>query len=165
MSPTVVLVTGASRGIGRGILKHYLSRPNYTVIAANRNPDDENSQALAKLPKGNGTSLIVVKVDSVVKSDAAEAVRTLEAKGIDHIDLVVANAAIVYIYPKVIDLDTDDLYKHTVVNNYAVVWLFQAVVPLLKKAAQPKFAAIGSSAGFMTVSLFQSHLRHSKLYS
>lgn len=151
MSPTVVLITGASRGLGKGLLEHYLVRPNYTVIAANRNPDDEKSRALAKLPKGDGSSLIVVKIDSTVKSDAAEAVKTLQASGVEHIDLVIANAAICDIFPKVADLSTEDLHRHIVVNNYAVIWLFQAVIPLLKNASRPKFVGIGSTGGVLTV--------------
>ncbi|EON95676.1 putative aflatoxin biosynthesis ketoreductase nor-1 protein [Phaeoacremonium minimum UCRPA7] len=150
MSTTIVLITGASRGIGKGLLEQYLARPNYTVIAANRNPNDANSQALTRLPKGDGTTLVVIKLDSTVKSDAVEAVKQLKAKGIDHVDVVIANAAISYIYGKVAELDTEDMHKHAIVNNYAVIWLFQALIPLLKKAVQPKFIGIGSSAGVLT---------------
>ncbi|KPM37684.1 hypothetical protein AK830_g8897 [Neonectria ditissima] len=153
MSSTVVLITGASRGVGRGLLERYLARPNYTVIAANRNPDDTNSNSLQDFPKGENTSLIVVKIDSTVKTDAAEAVKHLEDQGIDHIDIIIANAAISEIYPKVAVLNTDDMQKHVVVNNFAVIWLFQATIPLLRKAAQPRFIGIGSSAGILTAAL------------
>lgn len=38
MPPTIVLITGANRGLGKGLLKRYLALPNHTVIAANRDP-------------------------------------------------------------------------------------------------------------------------------
>ena len=151
MNPTVVLITGGTRGIGKGLIKRYLARANHIVIAANRNPDDENSQALSTLPKGDGTTLIVIKIDSTVKSDAAAAVEGLKARRVNHIDIVVANAAIMNVYCRVAELDTEDMHQHAVVNNHAVVWLFQAVIPLLKKASQPKFIGIGSSGGILTV--------------
>ena len=68
MAPTIVLITGANRGIGKGLLELYLLKPNHLVIAANRNPEDPTSKALAELPTANGTSLLVVKNDATVRT-------------------------------------------------------------------------------------------------
>ena len=147
MSPTVVLISGANRGLGRGLLSLYLRRDNHIVIAANRNPSHPTSTELADLPKGAGSQLIVVKVDASSETDASEAVQSLIAKGIDHIDIVIANAAIADVLPEVKDVKIKDLQAHLVPNVFGVVWLYQATRGLLDKAEKPIWVTIGSLAG------------------
>ncbi|TGO34212.1 hypothetical protein BHYA_0207g00100 [Botrytis hyacinthi] len=72
MAPTIVLISGTNRGTGKGILELYLSKPSHTVIAANRDPNHPSSKALADLPTAEGSSLILVKVDATVSTDALE---------------------------------------------------------------------------------------------
>ncbi|OTA81436.1 hypothetical protein M434DRAFT_211063 [Hypoxylon sp. CO27-5] len=74
MAPTIILISGANRGLGKGLLQRYLAHPkNHIVIAANRNPAHPTSQALFDLPRGEGSSsLIVVKLDAAVETDASE---------------------------------------------------------------------------------------------
>ncbi|KAK4922946.1 hypothetical protein LTR49_009777 [Elasticomyces elasticus] len=74
MSPTVVLVSGANRGLGKGVVQLYLARPDHIVIAANRDPSSSSSKELSELPTGAGSRLIVVKVDASAETDAVEAV-------------------------------------------------------------------------------------------
>lgn len=152
MAPTVVLISGANRGIGRGLLELYLAKPNHTVIAANRDPNHATSKALADLPKAKGTSLLVIKIDSTVSTDPADAVKQLASHGIDHLDIVIANAAVFLAWPLVSELKVEDLQKHTVPNVYGFIWLYQATLPLLKKAKKPILVYIGSAAAFLTVS-------------
>ncbi|PQE20079.1 Short-chain dehydrogenase reductase SDR protein [Rutstroemia sp. NJR-2017a BBW] len=149
MSPTIVLISGASRGLGRGLASVYLSRPDHIVIAATRNPSDSSSKPLADLPQGKDTKLIVVKIDSKSESDAAAAVKEIEAQGIDHLDIVIANAGIATVFPTVAELKISDFEEHIKVNVYGVVLLYQATVPLLRKSANPKWATMGSSAGWL----------------
>lgn len=152
MLKTIVLITGANRGIGKGLLALYLAKPNHTVIAGNRDPGHPSSISLADLPTAEGSSLIVVKIDSVVSTDPAEAVKQLAGQGIDHIDILIANAGISFVYPKVSEVKTEDMQKHTEVNTYGVIWLYQATLPLLKKSKKPILVTIGSSSAFLTVS-------------
>ncbi|KAI8963215.1 NAD(P)-binding protein [Daldinia sp. FL1419] len=150
MAPTIVLITGANRGIGKGLLELYLSKPGHTVIAANRDPDHPSSKALLELPRAGGTSLLVIKIDATVRTDPQEAVDILQSRGIDHIDILIANAAIALSWPEVRDVDTDEIQKHMVPNVYGFLWLFQAFRPLLKSANNPVWVTIGSSAAFLT---------------
>lgn len=120
---TIVLISGANRGIGKGLLERYLALPNHTVIAANRNPDHPTSKELFNLPKGEGSKLIVIKVDATVWSSAAEGVKTLESHGVDHIDIVVANAGVCYTYPTVAEVQEKDLRAHIEANVFGVVAL------------------------------------------
>lgn len=164
MAPTIVLITGASRGIGRGLLELYLAKPNHTVIAANRNPNDANSKSLDGLPKAEGTSLLVVKVDATMATDPVDAVQQLAQRGINHLDIVIANAGIAYNYPKVSEVKVEDMQKHTVSNTYGVIWLYQATLPLLKRSSKPVWVSMGSGAGYLTVSIYETpHLRYSEV--
>lgn len=153
MAPTIILISGANRGIGKALVERYLARDDNTVIAAVRDPSHPTSKALADLPAGQQSRLIVVKIDSTVEADAAKAVEELSARGIDRLDLVIANAGIARLFPKVEELKVADLQTHIVPNVFGVVWLYQAVLPLLRKSAQPKWVTMGSSAGQLQVRL------------
>jgi len=150
MAPTIVLITGANRGIGKGLLELYLAKPNHTVIAANRDPNHATSRALADLPKAEGTSLLIIKIDATVSTDPADAVKQLASQGIDHLDIIIANAGIAYVWPKVSEVKVEDMQKHTIPNTYGIIWLYQATLPVLKKSKNPKWVSIGSSAAFLT---------------
>ncbi|CRL24592.1 Short-chain dehydrogenase/reductase SDR [Penicillium camemberti] len=150
MAPTIVLITGANRGIGKGILELYLQKPNHTVIAANRDPSHPTSNALADLPKAEGTTLEVIKLDALSPTDPAAAVKALAAKGITHIDILIANAGIALSWPKVSEVKVEDIQKHVDVNVYGFIRLYQAFRPVLKEAQAPKLVTIGSSSAFLT---------------
>ncbi|KAI0119552.1 NAD(P)-binding protein [Daldinia grandis] len=151
MAQTIVLISGANRGLGEGLAKRYLAQPGHVVIAANRNPRHPTSKALADLPKGEGSSLIVVKLDATVEQDAFDAAKTLrESHGIDHLDIVIANAGVSFVWPPVKDVRIADLRAHIEPNVYGVVTLYQATRPLLQKSSrEPIFTPIGSSAGLI----------------
>lgn len=58
-----------------------------------RDPEHPTSKALFDLPRGDGTTVIVVKIDSLSDTDAQDAVKTLQTDhGIHKLDIVVANA-------------------------------------------------------------------------
>ncbi|KAI0172503.1 hypothetical protein GGR52DRAFT_590972 [Hypoxylon sp. FL1284] len=150
MAPTTILITGANRGLGLGLLRRYLAQPEHVVIAGNRDPGHASSRALAELPRGPGSRLIVVGIDACGGRKAADAaVRELqEVHGIDTLDVVVANAGISFAWPVVADLEIDVLKAHVEPNVYGVVALYQATRPLLRKSTrEPVFAAMGSVAG------------------
>jgi NAD(P)-dependent dehydrogenase (short-subunit alcohol dehydrogenase family) len=152
MAQKVVLISGANRGIGRG-LEVYLAKPHHTVIAANRDPTHASSQSLRSLSVGPGSRLLLVKVDASIESDAADAVAELTSgeDGVDHLDLVIANAGIANKYPKVSELKTEDFIAHLTPNVLGSIWLFQATLPLLYKSEAPTWVTIGSDAGCIQV--------------
>lgn len=153
MAPTTVLISGANSGLGKGLVERYLARNDHTVVAVVRNPDHATSKALADLPAGNQSRLVVVKVDSTIETDALEAVAQLPAQGIEHLDLVVANAGVARSFPKVSEVKIAELQAHVTPNVFGVVWLYQATLPLLQKSVQPKFVTMGSAAGSLEVRL------------
>ncbi|KAI0476567.1 hypothetical protein GGR56DRAFT_643382 [Xylariaceae sp. FL0804] len=152
MQSTNVLISGTNRGIGRGLLSRYLAQPNTVVIAANRDPSQPSSQSLKDLPKGEGSRLILIKLDASVEQDAHDVVKELEGShGVGHLDLVIANAGKSYGWPTVAQLKIADLEDHMRPNVYGIIWLYQATRPLLQKSTiGPKFIPIGSKAGSLT---------------
>lgn len=151
-SKTNVLITGPNRGIGKGFVQTYLSRPDHTVIAAVR--DLSTSQALGQLPVATGSRLVVVKIDATVESDAVAAVKQLvdSEPVIDHLDVVIANAGYCVKWPAVAELQIDDMLDCLRPNVFGVVWLYQATRALLNKSNNPKWVTIGSTAGSIGVS-------------
>ena len=140
----VYLVTGASRGLGKGFVAALLQRPDTTVIAAVRDTASA-PERLSNLAAGSGSKLIVVKIDSESDTDAQTAVQTLEAgHAINHIDVVIANAAAAAPGAKVSDISINDIRQNFQVNAFAPLLLFQATWPLLQRSKSPKFIGIST---------------------
>ncbi|KAI4673407.1 uncharacterized protein J4E84_011086 [Alternaria hordeiaustralica] len=151
MSSTIVLITGANRGIGLGLTERFLAKPSHTVIAAVRNPEHATAHALQDLPRGSDSQLIVVKLDASIEQDAYDAVAELQEKHqIHRLDIVIANAGISYILPSVAEVKIADIRAHMEPNVYGVIALYQATRSLLKKSTrEPIFLPMGSSAGLL----------------
>ncbi|TLD11734.1 hypothetical protein PspLS_11809 [Pyricularia sp. CBS 133598] len=156
MAPTAVLITGANRGLGKGLLERYLSKPNHIVVAAVRDPSHSTVQALSSIPKADDSKLVVVKYDAALEQDAHDAVETLQkTHGIEKLDVVIANAAVAQGFVPMKDAKRSDVLDHVNVNVLGVLSLFQATRALLEKAAaaspstdeKPVFAIIGTVAG------------------
>ncbi|MCJ1400300.1 hypothetical protein MMC11_003505 [Xylographa trunciseda] len=147
---TTYLITGANRGIGRGLLEVFLSRPNSVVIAGVRDPSNETSKSLNSLSAGKGSKLIIVKLDSLSETDAKAAVQTLKSEhGIDHLDVVIANSGIGSYYGSALETPISELRDHINVNTIGVLVLFQATWPLLKAAQSPKFILVSTGVASM----------------
>lgn len=67
---------------------------------------------------------------------------------ISKLDTVIVNAAIQnQVFAKMADVDPAQVQEHITINAVGSLVLFQAVLPLLQKASQPKFVVMGSSLG------------------
>jgi len=148
MSSYVVLITGSNRGIGLGLVQKYALRPNHVVIATVRDPTSASSKALSSVPTGVGSKIIVVKIDNSITQDAEDAVKVLAKEhAVDHIDLVIANAATATFYGPALDTPVQGLQDHLITNTVSVLALIQATWPLLKLSANPKFVPVSSTLG------------------
>lgn len=112
------------------------------------------SPAVADLkssPTGEGSKLLLVHIESSSSEDPKKAAAELEANGIDHVDIVIANAGG---SPPVVPLDevsADDMIAAFRVNVLGPLALWQALRPLLKKSANPKWTSISTVASSMTL--------------
>ncbi|CEL08795.1 hypothetical protein ASPCAL11940 [Aspergillus calidoustus] len=153
MAQTTVLITGANRGIGRGLLERYLAKPHHTVIAANRDTEDPTSKEIPSLPRAEGTTVKVVKLDMTSPTGAADAAKALNDQGIDGINILIANAGVATVWPKLDEVKIEDIRLHYETNVCGFVRVYQAFLALLKAASEPRLVTIGSSAAFLTVRL------------
>ncbi|KAM0443808.1 hypothetical protein ACHAO4_010390 [Trichoderma viride] len=147
---TVVLITGANRGIGLELVKKFLARDNTVVIAAVRNPDNASStSSLSGLSHGAESSLLIIKIDSLDNSSPLSGIASISDR-ISHLDLVIANAGVLTHQGPISDIPLDQLTSHVAINTVAPIALLQATKPLLRKATNPKFVVISSSMGSIT---------------
>lgn len=97
---------------------------------------------------GEDSHVIVVKYDASIEQSAFGSVKETTSHGIDHLDIVVANAGISKVYPLVKDVKQTDIIEQIVVNVLDPVSLYQATRDLLQKSTtNPVYAIMGSSAG------------------
>jgi hypothetical protein len=121
----ILLISGATRGIGRGLTEAFAARPSHTIIAAVCDTSHSTTKSLASFPCGGDSRIIVVKLDSKSPTDAAAAIKQL---GIDKIDTVIANAALSNCYKSVLETPRADLQEHFAVNAGGTLALFQATI-------------------------------------
>ncbi|WVQ75299.1 hypothetical protein IAR50_004915 [Cryptococcus sp. DSM 104548] len=134
-----VLITGANRGIGLALCKHYLEK-GWTVVAAVRD--------LSKAPKLEGKA-VVVKIDSSSLTDALDAIEELKTKhNITHLDVVYANAGESPSAAKFANASLTELDSALVTNVRGPVALYQATRPLLRDDGT--FATFTSIVGSVT---------------
>lgn len=123
-----------------------------SLLLQNRDPEHASSKDLINLPKHSESRLIIVKIDAKSETDAVNAIKYLQQQGLDHLDIVVANAGVAYRFGKVSEMNITDIRGHIEPNVYGVVRLYQAALPLLLKSKKPKWVTMGSVAGSIEVS-------------
>ncbi|PWY93554.1 NAD(P)-binding protein [Aspergillus sclerotioniger CBS 115572] len=139
------LVTGASRGLGIGLVQQLLGRPETTVIAAVRDIESASPRLLA-LPNEKQNTLIIEKLDSANDDDALTVLESLkEIHQIPHLDVIIANAGMSQEKASAAVVRKQAMRDHFNVNAIAVLLLYQATKPLLRSGG--KFVAISSTSG------------------
>ncbi|KAL9083282.1 MAG: hypothetical protein Q9165_008588 [Trypethelium subeluteriae] len=145
-STTVVFITGAGRGIGRALTEAYLGRPNHLVIGSVRDSAHPKYQDLKGFPAANGSRLHLVSIENTSIEDPKKAVKSIEAAGVSHIDIVIANAGISPTPSPAETVDIKDVIDCFHVNTVSPIVLYQAVKPLLEKSSSPKWLTVSSAA-------------------
>ncbi|CAG8268962.1 unnamed protein product [Penicillium salamii] len=145
MQSTVVLITGANRGLGKGLAIKYLAMPDVTVIATMRETSAVNTFELESVPKGPNSQLIITQLDQGDSASVTDAIFKVEKEYlIDHVDLVIANAGIANHWGPVSELDESDMISHFQVNTLGPLRLFKSILHLLKAGPVPKFIYLSS---------------------
>lgn len=133
------------------MLTTLLLRPSNTVIAAVRNASTPGAKALQDIPKASGTVLHIVTIDSASHTDAEDAAQALRDAGITYVDTVIASAAIADKGGSVLEATAEDVMRHMNVNVAGVLTLFRAFAPLLRASSSPKFVALSSPLGSISL--------------
>ncbi|KAJ4031135.1 hypothetical protein NW761_013201 [Fusarium oxysporum] len=146
---TVWVVTGGNRGIGLGLVKALLARPSVTVIATVRSSQARAAlqDATVDLVKGDDAALSIIQLDF---TDALSPGQIRNAFDIDHIDVLINNAAASFKSYPVLDIPTDDLRSAFEINTIGPLTLAQGLWPLLQKSSAPKVVNVSSSVGCIT---------------
>ncbi|XP_005422811.1 uncharacterized oxidoreductase C663.06c-like [Geospiza fortis] len=132
-----LLVTGANRGIGLGLVQHFLRMPNppQWIFAGCRDPKGQRAQELQNLASKHPNIIIIPLEVSDPASIKAAAAKVGERLGGSGLNLLINNAGIV----KLNTLDTEtseDMREIYTTNTIGPLLMGQAFLPLLKKAAQ-----------------------------
>ncbi|XP_061863556.1 C-signal-like [Colius striatus] len=132
-----VLVTGANRGIGLGLVQHFLGlpKPPKWVFAGCRDPKGQRAQELQRLASKHPNLLILALEVTDPASVKAAAARVGEHVGGSGLTLLINNAGMAKINS--IDAETqEDMTQVYTTNTIGPMLMGQAFLPLLKKAAQ-----------------------------
>ncbi|CAI7621504.1 unnamed protein product [Penicillium bialowiezense] len=147
----VFVVTGANRGIGLGLTKKLLQRPNTTIIASVRNSEAAISlkAETESTAVGENSILHVIELDfsSAIAPEKIQEVVKAGASSVTHVDVLICNAAVVLPLTPALSTSAEDLRACFEVNTIAPLLTFQAFWPLLQKSSAPQYVAVSSSVG------------------
>ncbi len=141
MSSRVVVVTGASRGLGVTIAED-LARDGGVLVLAAR--DEAGLRATAAKVEACGARAVVVPCDVTVPADRARLVAEAEALGPVH---VLVNNAGVEIAIAVIDQTHDDIEAQVRVNLLGPIHLTRAFLPGMLANKRGQIVMISSMSG------------------
>jgi len=125
----IALVTGANRGIGRGVCVR-LAELGHAVLASARTPDD----------------VAPVRLDVTREADIQQ-VRELVAERYGRLDVLINNAAITYdTWQRPSTADLDVVRQAAETNLYGAWRLTQVLLPLLRASEHPRIVNVSSEA-------------------
>ena len=145
-----VFITGANRGIGLELTRHFLDAGAAQVYAACRNP--KAADALNTLAASNEGRVAVLKLDVNDERQIQAAVDFVGSRG-GGLDLLINNAGI---YPKGVhqssrlgQLSAQDVGEVIVTNAVAALIVTQAFRRLLQDGGRPRVVMISSGMGLL----------------
>ena len=144
-----VLITGASRGIGRAIALRFASE-GYNIVL-NYNTSEKQAMDLCKQIEKMGVKCLAVKADIANAVEVGDMVKEVLNK-FGRIDVLVNNAG-VSLYKLFQDCATDDVEKIFGVNTFGVINSSRAVVPSMISAKCGKIINISSIWGKVGASM------------
>ena len=146
-----IFITGASRGLGLIWAQAFLKRGDQVVVAV-RNPD-----ALTDLLKEYASTLLALKLDVTDKAACFEAVAKAKAH-FGTIDILINNAG--YGHTGAIEeLEEQEIRTQFETNVYGLLWVTQAVIPVMRKQKSGHIIQVSSALGllaFPTLGLYSA---------
>ncbi|KAH7920162.1 short-chain dehydrogenase [Leucogyrophana mollusca] len=143
MSKPVVVITGASKGIGLAVTRSLLEEHNAIVVALSRTRTPE----LDALFAANSHTLLVVECD-VTDEEALTQAISLAEKEYHRIDGLILNAATLDPLGRIDNADNglDGWKRHFDVNFFSLLTALKAALPALRKSNPGKVIFISSGA-------------------
>jgi len=147
---TTWLVTGASRGLGLGLVKEILGASKQNIVfAACRDPS--NAKQLTDLASASDTkNLYIVKLNVTDEKSIEEASKEVGAiltqKGLP-LDYLINNAGVTSGNDSPLSLKAENFVKTLLTNAVAPIIVSQQFMPLLEKSKRPVLMNMTSSLG------------------
>lgn len=141
MNQPIILITGATRGIGLAAVKLLAARGAY-VLLGSRDLKRAEAAAASLGPNVRALQIDITNTSSV--NAAAEVIRQLHGR----LDVLVNNAAILLDhYQSLPELEPGVLTETLTTNVVGTLRISQAMVPLLSKSSSPRIINVSSGAG------------------
>ncbi|GAB4326089.1 MAG: SDR family oxidoreductase [Bacteroidales bacterium] len=138
-----ILITGASRGIGRAIAKAFVSEGNHEIVIVSR-----NLKALRETAAQCGTINPEAKVTlleyDITNLEKRETIASFVRETLGQIDILISNAGAL-VNKRLEDLTPDDFGYLFGVNVKGLFFLIQAMLPMMREGSH--IVNIGSVGG------------------
>ncbi|KAF9901743.1 hypothetical protein EC991_005752 [Linnemannia zychae] len=146
-----VLITGASKGIGRATAISFARSGAANIIIAARSGLDEVEQELlaAALPSSTPPQIIKLQLDVTSEISVAHAVERVE-QACGRLDILVNNAGYLEDWKPIAESDPTDWWRSWQVNIRGVYLMTRAFLPLLLQGSQKTVINVSSTGAHMT---------------
>lgn len=156
----VIIVTGASKGIGRATAIEFAKSGGSVVVNYNRS--EKEAKEVLSLIKSESNSAIIVKADVSKRSEVDRLIQITKDKFGEKIDILVNNAGSM-IERRLFKDMSEDLWDQCMEVNLKSVYLCsQAVIPTMKQNGFGRIINLSSIAARNGGSLGSSHYSASK---
>jgi len=138
----IILVTGGSKGIGRGISKVFLDEGANVIICARNEEELKNVETELK----NGAQISSLRADLTNTNDIT-LIKNYISEKYGKLNILVNNASILGITSKIEEYP-DDLWNQVIdINLNAQFYITKALIPLLKKTGNGSIINVSSTVG------------------
>lgn len=139
----VVVITGASQGLGQSLADSFSSPDNILVLCAK---NSKKLKTICDKLKVKGANCYPMKVDVSRKTDIVRFIRTT-LKKFSKIDILINNAGAIH-KAKPLEKITDEEYNRCLKTNLdSVFYALREVIPSMKKRGIGTIVTISSTAG------------------
>ena len=152
-NPKKILITGATRGMGKEISK-VLAEKGYHVILGARSLQD--GQSIVKELESKGLSVSAVQLDDTDINSVQNAVQEINA-----LDILINNAGIALEASSPSILDVTKVKNEFDVNAFGVINVTSAILPILQKEKEAKIINISSMMGSLNSALDKDSIVYS----
>jgi 3-oxoacyl-[acyl-carrier protein] reductase len=143
----IVLVTGASRGIGKAVALAFAEKKAFVVVNYDRS--ERQAEDTVETIRIRGGEAVKIQADVGRRGDVERMFRAIK-KNYGRLDVLVNNAG----WSRFIDFKdirgiTEDIYDHIMnVNVKGVFWCCREALPLMAGVADASIINIASTSGF-----------------
>lgn len=138
----VVVITGASSGIGEATAMEFAKRKSFVVLVARRK---ENLESVAKEIAKHGSEILICQCDVSKWQEVEQMSKTVLDK-FGRIDILVNNAGFA-IYGSVLELKIEEIESQMKTNYFGMVYCTKAFLPKMLEQKAGHVVNVASVAG------------------